>query len=75
VLVGGQTDVTATITTTVASTYTRDAKTEDIRVAPGRAIARSSHLMPYVELSELGLPWRCLGVVIDAEAVSERVNR
>lgn len=75
ITVGAQTDNTPALTTSVVTGETRAAKTIDVRMAPDRALARAAHVMPYLELSEIGLPWRCLGIVLDAEPVSERTNR
>lgn len=73
-VVGGQTDVTSTNTTTTSSGETRAAKVFSLDVNPPRDLARAAHYYPYIETDDIGLEWRCNGVVLDF-GEANRVNR
>lgn len=73
-VLGAQTDVTPT-NTTVTTTRARSAAIVDVRVAPSREVSRATHILPYLETDDIGLEWRCLGVVLDLEDVSEKTSR
>jgi hypothetical protein len=74
IVVGASTDRVATAATETL-TETRSAKIAEMDLAPDRSIARAAYWMPYVEASDIGLEWRCLGVALDIDGVGERADR
>ncbi len=62
-------------TNVTALSETREARIAVMDITPHKAIARASMWMPYLETDDIGLEWRCLGMAIDLDSVSERADR
>lgn len=77
-LCGVSTDRSGTIaegTNAAVVDETRSARIAVIDTTPSRSVSRASLYMPYLETDDIGLEWRCLGVTMEIDDVSERADR
>jgi hypothetical protein len=74
IVAGASSDRSSTASTLTATPAFETAYTRPLRFGVPRAVARSAHLYPYLEISEL-IRWRVNGIALVGDGVSERVRQ
>jgi hypothetical protein len=74
VVAGASSDRSSTPSTLTATPGFETAYTRPLRIGMPRAVARCTHLFPYLEINEL-IRWRINGIALVGDGVSDRVRQ